>query len=155
MLCEANGPPLRFRLSGGQASNISYAQPLRDEVSIPSSQRGRPHKRCKWLLANNGYDAATYIECNRSSRCAQRMFGWLNENRRIVTRFDKLTKSYASVSHWLVLYGVFDISFRTEPRRSLLASLPRECTWASRGIDGRRADLQYRADGRRSATDLV
>jgi transposase len=28
-----------------------------DEVSIPSSQRGRPRKRCKWLLADKGYDA--------------------------------------------------------------------------------------------------
>ncbi|MGK0162995.1 IS5/IS1182 family transposase, partial [Pseudomonas mosselii] len=26
-----------------------------------------------------------------------RMFGWLKENRRIVTRFDKLAKSYAAV----------------------------------------------------------
>ncbi|CAM3520019.1 hypothetical protein PSFL111601_27850 [Pseudomonas floridensis] len=54
MLCGANGTPLRFLLSGGQASDISYAQPLLDEVSIPSSQRGRPRKRCKWLLADKG-----------------------------------------------------------------------------------------------------
>ncbi len=46
-----------FPLSGGQASYISYTQPLLDEVSIPSSQRGRPRKRCKWLLADKGYDA--------------------------------------------------------------------------------------------------
>lgn len=57
MLCDANGTPLRFLLSGGQASDISYAQPLLDEVSIPSAQRGRPRKRCKWLLADKGYDA--------------------------------------------------------------------------------------------------
>jgi transposase len=57
MLCDANGTPLRFFLSGGQASDISYAQPMLDQVSIPSSQRGRPRKRCKWLLADKGYDA--------------------------------------------------------------------------------------------------
>lgn len=57
MLCDASGIPLRFLLSGGQASDISYAQPLLDEVSIPSSRRGRPRKRCKWLLADKGYDA--------------------------------------------------------------------------------------------------
>lgn len=45
MLCDANGTPLRFLLSGGQASDISYAQPLLEEVSIPSSQRGRPRLR--------------------------------------------------------------------------------------------------------------
>ncbi|CAI8922264.1 hypothetical protein EMIT0P258_50005 [Pseudomonas sp. IT-P258] len=45
MLCDANGEPLRFLLSGGQASDIAYTQPLLDEASIPSL-RGRPGKRC-------------------------------------------------------------------------------------------------------------
>ena len=77
MLFDANGTPLRFLLSGGQASDINYAQPLLDEVSIPSGQRGRPRKRCKWLLTDKGYDAKRYaatainIECSLSSRGAQ------------------------------------------------------------------------------------
>jgi len=128
MLCDANGTPLRFLLSGGQASDISYAQPLLDEVSIPSRQRGRPRKRCKWLLADKGYDAeALRRYCDqyrmqpviplrsmkrkpkpglprlfdrpkyRQRNIIERMFGWLKENRRIVTRFDKLAKSYAAM----------------------------------------------------------
>ncbi|KAF2410009.1 hypothetical protein PSAN_24320 [Pseudomonas antarctica] len=28
----------------------------------------------------------------------ERMFGWLKENRRIVTRFDKLAKNYATMA---------------------------------------------------------
>jgi len=44
MLCDANGVPLRFLLSGGQASDIAFAQPLLDEAYIPSL-RGRPRKR--------------------------------------------------------------------------------------------------------------
>ncbi len=56
MLCDANGVPLRFLLSGGNASDINYAQPLLDGVHIPTV-RGRPRKRCKWLLADKGYDA--------------------------------------------------------------------------------------------------
>lgn len=56
MLCDANGVPLRFLLSGGQASDITYAQSLLDEAYIPSL-RGRPRKRCRWLLADKGYDA--------------------------------------------------------------------------------------------------
>ena len=77
MLCDANGTPLRFLLSGGQASDISYAQPLLDDVSIPSGQRGRPRKRCKWLLADKAMTpkrfaaTATNIECSPSSRYAQ------------------------------------------------------------------------------------
>ncbi|WP_122259119.1 IS5 family transposase [Pseudomonas syringae] len=128
MLCDANGTPLRFLLSGGQVSDISYAQPLLDEVSIPSNQRGRPRKRGKWLLADKGYDAeALRRYCDqyrmqpvipmrsmkrkakpglprlfdrpkyRQRNIIERMFGWLKENRRIVTRFDKLAKSYAAM----------------------------------------------------------
>ncbi len=128
MLCDANGTPLRFLLSGGQANEISYAQPLLDDVSIPSSQPGRPRKRCKWLRADKGYDAEAlrrYCDQYRIQsvipmrsmkrkpkpglprlfdrpRCRQcniieRMFGWLIENRRIVTRFDKLAESYAAM----------------------------------------------------------
>jgi hypothetical protein len=51
MLCDANGVPLRFLLSGGQASDIAYAQLLLDQACIPSP-RGRSRKRCRWLLAD-------------------------------------------------------------------------------------------------------
>ena len=53
MLCDANGVPLRFLLSCGQASDIAYAQPLLDRAYAPSL-RGRPRKRCRWLLADKG-----------------------------------------------------------------------------------------------------
>lgn len=39
MLCDANGEPLSFLLSGGQASDISYAQPLLDDVSMKRRMR--------------------------------------------------------------------------------------------------------------------
>jgi transposase len=56
MLRDANGVPLHFLLSGGQASDIAYAQPLLDEAYIPSL-RDCPRKRWRWLLADRGYDA--------------------------------------------------------------------------------------------------
>ncbi|NBA93555.1 IS5 family transposase [Pseudomonas sp. R5(2019)] len=127
MLCDANGVPLRFLLPGGQASDIAYAQPLLDEVCIPSL-RGRPRKRCRWLLADKVYAAeALRRYCDhyriqpviplrtmkrkpkpglprlfdrpkyRQRNIIERMFGWLKENRRIVTRFDKLAKSFAAM----------------------------------------------------------
>jgi transposase len=127
MLCDANGVPLRFLLSSGQASDIAYAQPLLDGAYIPSL-RGRPRKRCRWLLADKGYDAEALRQyCDRyrmqpviplrSIKCKpkpglarlfdrpkyrqrtiiERMFGWLKENRRIVTRFDKLARSFAAM----------------------------------------------------------
>jgi transposase len=74
MLCDVNGTPLRFLLSGGQASDISHAQPLLDEVSIPSNQRGRTRKRCKWLLADKGYAAMVSLPC--SMRCLRHLFSY-------------------------------------------------------------------------------
>lgn len=127
MLCDANGVPLRFLLSGGQASDIAYAQPLLDQACIPSL-RGRPRKRCRWLLADKGYDAEALRQyCDRyrmqpviplrsmkrktkpglprlfdrpkyrQRNIIERMFGWLKENRRIVTHFDKLATSFAAM----------------------------------------------------------
>lgn len=97
-------------------------------TSIPSSQPGRPRKRCKWLLADKDYDAeALRRYCDqyrvqhvtpmrpmkrkpkpglprlfdrpkyRQRNIIERMFGWLKGNRSIVTRFDKLAKSYAAM----------------------------------------------------------
>ncbi|WP_371920337.1 IS5 family transposase [Pseudomonas sp. URIL14HWK12:I3] len=127
MLCDANGIPLRFLLSGGNASDINYAQPLLDGAHVPT-QRGRPRKRCKWLLADKGYDCEALRQyCDRyrmqpviplrtmkrkprpglprlfdrpkyaQRNIIERMFGWLKENRRIGTRYDKLAKSFSAM----------------------------------------------------------
>jgi hypothetical protein len=65
MLCDANGVPLRFLLSGGSASGINYAQPLLDGASLPTP-RGLSRKRCRWLLAGKGCDAEALRQyCDR------------------------------------------------------------------------------------------
>ncbi|RJY23057.1 hypothetical protein C6381_07115, partial [Pseudomonas syringae pv. actinidiae] len=47
----------------------------------------------------------------------ERMFGWLKENRRIGTRYDKLAKSYAAmVTLACSLRCMRLITFRTKPR---------------------------------------
>ena len=56
MVCDTRGVPLHFILSGGQASDISHAQPWLDGVRI-STERRRPRKRCRKLIADKGYDA--------------------------------------------------------------------------------------------------
>ena len=52
----------------------------------------------------------------RQRNIIERMFGWLKENRRIVTRFDKLAKATPQWSRWLVPCGVCDTFFQTESR---------------------------------------
>lgn len=123
MLCDANGMPLRFLLSPGQASDISNAQTLLDQIRIPG-KLGRPRKRCRWLLADKGYDAEhlrQYCERYRMQPVIplrtmkrkpkpglprlfdhpkyrhERMFSWLKKSRRISTRYDKLARSFAAM----------------------------------------------------------
>ncbi|MEB0190828.1 MULTISPECIES: IS5 family transposase [unclassified Pseudomonas] len=127
LICDANGIPLRFMLSPGQASDIAHAQPLLDQVRIPGKS-GRPRKRCRWLLADKGYDAEHLRQyCDRyrmqpvilqrtmkrkpkpglprlfdrpkyrQRNIIERMFGWLKENRRIGTRYDKLARSFGAM----------------------------------------------------------
>lgn len=55
LVYDANGAPLRFMLSPGQTSDIAQAQPLLKQVRIPGKP-GWPRKRCRWLLADKGYD---------------------------------------------------------------------------------------------------
>jgi transposase len=51
----------------------------------------------------------------RQRNITERMFGWLKENRRIVTRFEKLVKVLLPWSRWAVPCGVYDNTFRTKP----------------------------------------
>jgi len=60
MLCDANGTPLRFLLSDGQASDISYAQPLLDDGvrSINSTYPALGERVTVASLANSSTAAA-------------------------------------------------------------------------------------------------
>ena len=60
MLCDANGIPLRFLLSGGNASDINYAQPLPYGAHVPT-QRDRSRKCYKGCLQ---------IKATTAKRCA-------------------------------------------------------------------------------------
>lgn len=52
------------------------------------SMKQKPKLRLPRLFDRTKYQQRNVIE---------RMFGWLKENRRIVTRFNKLAKSYAAL----------------------------------------------------------
>lgn len=154
MICDANGVPLRFVLSPGQASDISNAEALLDQVRLPGKS-GRPRKRYRWLLADKGCDAEHLRQyCDRyrmrpviplrtmkrkpkpglprlfdrpkyrQRNIIKRMFGWLKESRRIGTRYDKLAKVSLRWSRSLARCAVDASIFRTEPKSS--------ATWPSR-----------------------
>lgn len=53
----------------------------------------------------------------RQRNIIERMFGWLKENRRIGTRYDKLAKSLAAMVPWPAAYVACVNTFRTKPRK--------------------------------------
>lgn len=139
MVCDARGVPLHFTLSGGQASDISHAQPLLDGVYLPT-KGGQPRKRCRKLLADKGYDSdALRRYCDRYTcshvipframkrkpkpglprlldrpkykerNVIERLFGWLKEHRRLGTRYCS-PKATPQWSRWLAGGGVCDIT---------------------------------------------
>lgn len=57
MVCDARGVSLHFTLSGGEASEISHAQPLLDGAG-----RGA-RKRCRKLVAVKGYVTESFRQC--------------------------------------------------------------------------------------------
>jgi transposase len=117
---------LHFLLSNGQASDIAYAQPLLDEAYIPrlrglprkrcrwlladkgyvveALRRYCDRYRMQSVIPLRSmtrksrpglprlFDRPKY----RQRNIIERMFGWRQENRRIVTRFDRLAKSFAA-----------------------------------------------------------
>lgn len=127
MVSDARGVPLHFTLSGGQASDISHAQPLLDGVQVYTGW-DRPRKRCRKLVADKGYDAESLRRyCDRyrmqpvipygvmkrkpkpglprlldkpkyrERNVIERLFSWLKEHRRLATRYCKLATRYAAM----------------------------------------------------------
>jgi len=43
-------------LSPGQDADSRYFMPLLEQISLPGGQ-GRPRKRCRYVLADKGYDS--------------------------------------------------------------------------------------------------
>ncbi len=66
-----------------------YCDQYRTQLAIPlRSMKRKPKPDLSRL-----FDRPKY----RQRHIIERMFGWLKENRRIMTRFDRLAKSYAAM----------------------------------------------------------
>ncbi|QFU01474.1 Transposase DDE domain protein [Halomonas sp. THAF5a] len=56
MLCDRQGWPLTFTLSPGQDSDTRHFIPTLEDVHLPGA-KGRPRKRCRYIVADKGYDS--------------------------------------------------------------------------------------------------
>ncbi|SFU96563.1 Transposase DDE domain-containing protein [Halomonas korlensis] len=56
LLCDARGLPLSFTLSAGHQADSRHFFELLEQVQLPGD-RGRPRKRCRYVVADKGYDS--------------------------------------------------------------------------------------------------
>ncbi|MCK9712290.1 IS5 family transposase [Pseudomonas syringae pv. syringae] len=65
LACDSHGFPLAIMLSPGEQADSRHFMPLLDQISLPGS-RGRPRKRCRYVLADKGYDSQVIRQyCDR------------------------------------------------------------------------------------------
>ncbi len=146
MLCDSNGILCVSTCQVDRPAILLMRSRCLIRFKFQAARGGRLRKRCRWLLADKGYDAEHLRRyCDRyrmqpviplrtmkrkpklglprlfdkpkyrQRNIIERMFGWLKENRRIGTRYDKLAKSFGAMVSWLAPCGVYDITLRTLP----------------------------------------
>ena len=113
MLADALGRPLRFRITAGQAHDITVApallegqqadavladkaydsNDLRDQIAEMEAQAVIPSKRNRKVFIP--HDTELYKQRNRIERC----FGSLKHFRRFATRYDRRTIHFAGFIH--------------------------------------------------------
>jgi transposase len=113
MLADALGRPLRFRITAGQAHDITAAQPLlegqiadavladkaydsndlRDRIARMKAQAVIPSKRNRKAVIP--HDTELYKQRNRIERC----FNRLKHFRRFATRYDRRTIHFTGFVH--------------------------------------------------------
>ena len=125
ILSDANGHPLHFHLTAGQAHEATALDDLLQGVDLADS-RGKPIAWPVAMAGDKGYRAAwidEYLleegmqpvipskenedreargiewdgEAYKRRNVIERLIGWLKENRRIFSRFEKTAKNYAGM----------------------------------------------------------
>ena len=133
LVTDGRGIPIGAVLSPGQAADCKHADRALESVEIPSAQAGRPRTRPGCLVGDKGYSfphvrkylAKRGIRAVIPTRSNQKRFrsfdqklyrsrsaveqgvGWLKENRRIGTRYEKLSSSFLSMTHLAMMQRYF------------------------------------------------
>ena len=56
LVCDRHGWPLTFTLSPGQDADTRHFMPTMETIRLPG-KAGRPRKRCRYIVADKGYDS--------------------------------------------------------------------------------------------------
>ena len=125
LVVDSSGIPLAAAVSPGQRHESQFVEPVLRAVRLmqPGGQRGRPRTRPKRLAGDKGYSYTTvrrYLRCRgiraviptRTDQRAnprfdkatyqrrniiERLVGWLKENRRLATRYEKLAVNFLAM----------------------------------------------------------
>jgi transposase len=129
LVSDGGGLPLAVHLTAGQAHESRSFEPVLEAVRLPRPGRGRPRTRPAAVAEDKGFsyprirgylrrrgiraviptredqrpnprfDRATYRRRNVVERCV----GWLKENRRLGTRYEKLAVNFLAVAQLAVI----------------------------------------------------
>ena len=129
LVSDGNGLPLAVRVTAGQAHESKSFEPVLEAVQLRRPRRGRPRTRPAAVAGDKGFsyprireylrrrgiraviptredqrpnprfDRATYRRRNVVERCV----GWLKENRRLGTRYEKLAVNFLAVAQLAVI----------------------------------------------------
>ncbi|AVB24348.1 transposase [Pseudomonas syringae] len=129
LACDSHGFPLAIMLSPGEQVDSCYFKPLLDQISLPGS-KGRPRKRCRYVLADKGYCIASLdLAClgcltGLSTKNATLWSGCSAGSRKNVG-FVGVTTSWQVAlkrwSHWLASKDACGLTFQTNPRERVNA----------------------------------
>jgi transposase len=125
LVVESHGIPLSAVLSPGQRHESKFVEPALSAIRLvrPGGRGGRPRTRPRRLAGDKGYSYATvrrYLRSRgigaviptrkdqkpnprfdkvtyRRRNIVERVVGWLKENRRLATRFEKLAVNFLAM----------------------------------------------------------
>jgi transposase len=134
LIVEGHGIPLGFHLTPGQAHESGYLQKLLESIRVLHLHAGRPTTRPTKLAGDKAYssnkirkylqrrrviaiipskqnelkqqkdfDKKTYRRRNVVERC----IGWMKENRRLGTRYDKLAVAFSAFVQLAIIQQYF------------------------------------------------
>lgn len=144
LVVESHGVPLSAVVSAGQRHESKFVEPVLRAIRLarPGGRGGRPRTRPRRLAGDKGYSYRTvrgYLRRRgiaaviptrkdqkpnprfdkltyRRRNIIERAVGWLKENRRLATRFEKLAINFLSMVKLAMIQRclrVFDSSDRT------------------------------------------
>jgi transposase len=135
VVTDANGVPLHFILTGANRHDVTQLIPLMDGIEPVAGKPGRPKQRPEEVYADRAYDSEKHREALRDRGIepylakrntehgsglgiyrwvSERTLGWLNDFRRMRTRFDRrddIHEAFMTLAQSLICFNCLNHGF--------------------------------------------